>query len=80
MGKHSQHQGRSLRSQAGVMGAGEGWWIMSEPGGHFQMASFTSKEIKDEGSPGDKSNGAWTELDRDKPNGVGVQLMGAFAY
>lgn len=23
-----------------------------------------SKEIKDEGSPGDKNNGAWTELDK----------------
>lgn len=53
---------------------------MSKTGGYFQRASFLSKEIKDEGSHGDKNNGAWIELDRDKPNRVGVQFMGTFAY
>lgn len=47
-----------------------------KPVGIFRPASFMSKEIKDEGSPGDKNNGAWTELDRDKPDRAGRTTYG----
>lgn len=32
------------------------------------------------GASGTKNNGAWTELERDKTNKVGVQLMCTFTY